>query len=87
MAKVDGVLRPFRGCAEDFDEFRKKFQVVARIRKWTEEEDRMAHLPLYLSGDAFSVWSEMSASDQGDEEKVKERLRKSFSMLPGEAYS
>ena len=47
----------------------------------------MAHLPLYLSGDAFSVWSEMCASDQGDEEKVKECLQKSFYMLPGEAYS
>ena len=29
----------------------------------------------------------MCASDQGDEEKVKERLQKSFSMLRGEAYS
>ena len=87
MANVDGDWRPFCGRAEDFDEFWKKFQVVARIQKWTEEEDRMAHLPLYLSGDAFSVWSEMCASDQGDEEKVKERLQKSFSMLPGKAYS
>ena len=46
MAKVDGVLCLFRRRAEDFDEFWKKFQVVARIQKWTEEEDRMAHLPL-----------------------------------------
>ena len=47
----------------------------------------MNHLPLYLSGDAFSVWSEMSESDQMNEETVKERLQKSFSMLPGEAYA
>ena len=59
MAKVDGVLRPFRGRQDEFDEFWKKFHVVARIQKWEDAEARMNHLPLYLSGDAFSVWSEM----------------------------
>ena len=34
MAKVDGVLRPFRGRQDEFDEFWKKFHVVARIQKW-----------------------------------------------------
>ena len=87
MAKVDGVLRPFRGRQDEFDEFWKKFNVVARIQKWEDAEARMNHLPLYLSGDAFSVWSEMSESDQMNEETVKERLQKSFSMLPGEAYA
>ena len=87
MAKVDGVLRPFRGRQDEFDEFWKKFHIVARIQKWEDAEARMNHLPLYLSGDAFSVWSEMSESDQMNEETVKERLQKSFSMLPGEAYA
>ena len=87
MAKVDGVLRPFRGRQDEFDEFWKKFHVVARIQKCEDAEARMNHLPLYLSGDAFSVWSEMSESDQMNEETVKERLQKSFSMLPGEAYA
>ena len=87
MAKVDGVLRPFRGTADELEEFWKKFQVVAKIQKWTTAKDRMAHLPLYLSGDAFSVWSELSEVDQEDEAKVKACLQKSFSMLPGEAYA
>ena len=87
MAKVDGVLRPFRGSADELEEFWKKFQVVAKILKWTTGKDRMAHLPLYLSGDAFSVWSELSEVDQEDEAKVKACLQKSFSMLPGEAYA
>ena len=63
--------------------------MVAKIQKWTTAKYRMAHLPLYLPGDAFSVWSElyMSEVDQEDEAKVKACLQKSFSMLPGEVYA
>ena len=87
IAKVDGVLHPFRGSADELEEFWKKFQVVAKIQKWMTAKDRMVHLPLYLSGDAFSVWSELSEVDQEDEAKVKTCLQKSFSMLPGKAYA
>ena len=64
------MLRPFRGSADDIEEFWKKFQVVAKIQKWTTAKDRMAHLPLYLSGDAFSVSSELS--------KVGQRTKRSM---------
>ena len=46
MAKVDGVLRPFRGRQDEFDEFWKKFHVVARIQKWEDAEARMNHSPI-----------------------------------------
>ena len=81
------VLRPFRGSADELEEIWKKFQVVAKIQKWTTAKDRMAHLPLYLSGDAFSAWSELSEVNQEDEAKSKAWLQKYFSMLPGEAYA
>ena len=48
-------------------------------------EGQMAHSPLYLSGDAFSVWSELSEVDQENEAKVKACLQQYFSMLIGEA--
>ena len=61
--------------------------MVGKIQKWNDGKTRMANIPLYLTGDPFSVWSEMTTSDHDDEEKVKERLQESFSMLSGEAYS
>ena len=87
MAKVEGSLRAFRGQDDDLDEFWQKFRVVGKIQKWTTGKERMAHLPLYLSGDAFTVWSQMEDADQEDEDKVKERLTESFVFSAGEAYS
>ena len=87
MAKVEGSLRAFRGQDDDLDEFWQKFRVVGKIQKWTTGKERMAHLPLYLSGDTFTVWSQMEDADQEDEDKVKERLTESFVFSAGEAYS
>ena len=61
--------------------------MVGKIQKWNDGKTRMAHIPLYLTGDTFLVWSEMPTSDHDDEENLKERLQESFTMLPGEAYS
>ena len=87
MAKADGSLRSYRGREDNFDKFWQKFQVVGKIQKWSDGAARMAHLPLYLTADAFSVWSEMSDADKADKDMVHAQLQKSFSMLPGEAYS
>ena len=88
MAKVEGTVRSFRGKEdENLDEFWQKFQVVAKIQKLTTGEDRMHYLPLYLSGDAFTVWSSMSEADKKDEDKVVARLRESFQASAGEAYT
>ena len=87
MAKVEAVLRPFRNRADNLDEFWQKFFVVCKLQKLLDEKARMGTLPLYLSGEAFTVWSSMEEADQEDESKVKGRLGESFSMLPGEACS
>ena len=55
--------------------------------KLSDEKARMGTLPLYLSSEAFTVWSSMEEADQEDESKVKGRLAESFSMLPSKAYS
>ena len=86
MAKAEGALRPFGG-QEDLEEFWQKFQVVGKIQKWTTAKDRMAHLPLYLAGDAFTVWRQIEESDKEDEDKVKARLEESFACSAREAYS
>ena len=46
----------------------------------------MEHMPLYLTGDAFFVWSQMDTGDQEDEDKVKAVLESAFSRRPGEEY-
>ena len=84
--RVDNLLRPFRGRDDNLDEFWQKFQVVAGIQKLESSAARMAVLPLYLSGDAFTVWCEMASGDQKDEAKVKQRLVESFSVTPADAY-
>ena len=40
----------------------------------------MEHMPLYFTGDALSVWSQMDAGDQEDEDKVKAVLESAFCM-------
>ena len=87
MAKVDAVLRPFRNREDNLDEFWQQFLVVCKLQKLSDEKARMGTLPLYLSGEAFTVWSSMEEADHEDDSKVKGRLAESFSMLPGEAYS
>ncbi|XP_065190714.1 uncharacterized protein LOC135821644 [Sycon ciliatum] len=86
MAKAEGALRAFSG-QEDLEEFWQKFQVVGKIQKWSTGKERMAHVPLYLSGDAFTVWRQMATADQEDEDKVKARLEESFACSSREAYS
>ena len=81
-----GGVRPFSGRDGDLQEFWVKFQVIGKIKMWADGKARMEHMPLYLTGDAFSVWSQMDTGDQEDEDKVKAALESAFSMRPGEAY-
>ena len=67
MAKVDGgmhVMRTYRGAEDNLEELWQKFKVVGKIQKWADGKTRMEHLTLYLTGDAFSVWSEMDSTDK-----------------------
>ena len=64
MSKLDGYVRPYRGGHDDLDSFWAKFQVVAVLQKWDTGEKRMANRPLFLDGEAFTVYNEMSETDK-----------------------
>ena len=51
------------GGGTGFDSFWARFQVVAVLQKWDTGEKRMAKLPLFLDGEALTVYNEMSALD------------------------
>ena len=87
MAKVECFLRPFRGGRDDLSEFWAKFSVVADLQKWDSDEKKMANLPLYLEGEAFTVWNEMAAADKKKPADVKAKLTAAFGMAPDQAYS
>ena len=87
MSKLDGYVRPYRGGQDDLDSFWAKFQVVAVLQKWDTGEKRMANLPLFLDGEAFTVYNEMSASDRKDPDKVKGKFQQAFGMTVAQAYS
>ena len=64
-----------------------KFQVVAVLQKWDTGEKRMANLLLFLDGEAFTVYNEMSASDRKDPDKVKGKFQQALGMTVAQAYS
>ena len=80
--KVDNFLRPFRGRQDDFHAFWEKFLVLAKIQKWDDDEAQMLHLPLFLDGDAFLVFSKLADSDQQVTETVRQKLVEAFSVTP-----
>ncbi|XP_065189499.1 uncharacterized protein LOC135820118 [Sycon ciliatum] len=85
-SKFDSYLKQYRGARDDFDVFWRKFMVAAQLQQWTTEEKRMAQLPLFLDGDAFLVWDELSDEDKKKENSVKQRLRDAFTLSTGQAY-
>ena len=65
--KVENFLRQFCGNGDDFEAFWEKFLVLARLQKWdTDEKKMMNHLPLFLDGDAFLVFRNLSDDDKKD---------------------
>ena len=84
--KVDNFLRPFRGRQDDFHAFWEKFLVLAKIQRWDDDVAQMLHLPLFLDGDAFLVFSKLADSDQQVAETVRQKLVEAFSVTPSAAY-
>ena len=84
--KFDAFVRPYRGSADDFDLFWRKFMVAANLQKWDTDEKRLANLPLFLEGDAFLVWDELSDDDKKSAAVVKQTLQDAFTLSPGQAY-
>ena len=84
--KVDGFLRPFRGKVDDWSRFWNKFQVLASIQGWDTEGKRTKHLPLFLEGDAFLVYTRMADADKKKEQEIRRKMEQSFALTKAEAY-
>lgn len=76
------MIRPFTGEG-DVVAFIKKVKLVAKLKKLT---DLASFLPLYLEGDALSVYLEMDEKDQENADKVEARLMEAFTDGPFVAY-
>ena len=82
-----GYVSPFRGSVgENFSTFWEKFQVLAKTQKWDSGEKRATHLPLFLAGDAFLVYSRLSDAQKKDENEIKSKLVAAFSVSKSQAY-
>ena len=84
--KVDGFVKSFRGSAEEFVVFWEKFNVLADIQGWKDDETKLKYLPLFLEGDAFLVFSSLSDADKKSLAKVRGKLEGSFCVSKAQAY-
>ena len=84
--KGDNYLRPFRGRGDDFEVLWQKFLVLCTLQKQDTDIKKMSVLPLFLDGDAFQVFTQMSADDQKKPDEVQKRLQGAFSMTRAQAY-
>ena len=79
--KLGNYLWAFHRKGEDFPTFWEKFGVLTTVSKWDSEEDKMNHLPLFLDGDAFLVFSQMSEEDKKKPDAVRARLQEAFAVI------
>ena len=84
--KLDNFLRVFRGNGDDWEQFFEKFLVLASIQGWDTETKRMKSLPLFLDGDAFLVYSRLSATDRKVQGTVVSKMHESFCITKAQAY-
>ena len=84
--KVDRFVRQFRGRGDNFEQFWDKFMVLAAVQKWDSDEKKMDHLPLFLDGDAFLVYTRMSDTDKKKPAEVKKRMEQAFSVTKAQTY-
>ena len=83
MAGVSSdFIRPFSGEGNCVG-WLTKVKLVAKLQKIS---DLASFIPLYLEGDALSVYLEMGESEQGDSEKIEAKLREVFTDGPFVAY-
>ena len=52
--------------------------VLAAVQKWDSDEKKMDHLPLFLDGDAFLVYTRMLDTDKKKPAEVKKRMEQAF---------
>ena len=84
--KADNYLRSFRGRGQDFDTWWQKFLALAEISKWDDDDKKTTHLPLFLDGDAFLIFSKMNDADKKKVKEVKAKLSAAFAVTAAQAY-
>lgn len=67
----------------EFTVWVEKLELVARLQRIT---DKLAFLPLFLSGPAFSVYQQLSEEVRADYDELKKELIKAFSTNPFTSY-
>ena len=65
-------------------ETRDEFEVQWRVRILNDKKTKK--LPLFLEGDSYVVWDELSDGDKKDPAKVKEALEAAFSLTAAQVY-
>ena len=78
--KFESTGEVFRGRkGENLETFWTKFEVVAEVNAWGGEE-KARRVALFLDDDALLVYSRMSADDRKDLEKIRKKLKSTFSI-------
>lgn len=80
--RLTDVVSQYEGKT-DFEEWKKKFELVAKLQGITELS---AALPLFLTGDAFSVYDGLSPSSKADYKAVTAALKRAFSVNAFSAF-
>ena len=84
--KFESTVKVFRGRKdENLETFWTKFEVVAEVNAWGGEE-KARRVALFLDDDALLVYSRESADDRKDLEKIRKKLKSTFSISKAEAY-
>ena len=76
MDKIQDVVRSFDGCG-NIETWLKKLKLVAKLKEVKKLE---SFLPLFLDGDAFSVYDELSETSKDSSEKIEQALLNAFAQ-------
>lgn len=80
--QTDSFIRPFEGRG-DVSTWIKKVELVAKIKKI---KDIACLIPLYLEGDAFTVFDQLTDMEKEDADTIKKALRDAFGQNQFSAY-
>lgn len=82
--KLSDLIKCYENSSgEDFSVWVDKLELVAKLQEIT---DLTTFLPLFLAGDAFAVYKQLSASVKKDFTKLKKALLTAFSVNNFSAY-
>ena len=59
---------------------------VGQNIKWTSDDDKMKHLPLFVDSDAFLLYDGLSDTDKADPDVVSDKLSSAFAVTKSQAY-